>query len=470
MNLRYKTSIPLLLIVSFFNFSNAQNLRTILSLRQAIDTGLNHYGVLLNKRNIQKYRKAGIESTRSENFPDLSLSAQQDFGSVNSAFGPLYSYKGLTVSSSGPTRESKNWNSAFGALYLANIQWDFFAFGKSREKIKLSKQFYYLSGLDLSQEEFQQKIKISGAYLNLLAAQTLLKSQKANLERAISLQKVVLSRTRSGLNPGVDSSIANAEVSNARFSLISAEESVRELENSLGVLMGTSPRNYDLDTSYTLQIPRQLQTENIKELSLHPTVQYYQGILNVQNQSIRFLKRTALPVFTVFDVFQSRGTGFDYNYGDANPNAFTQSYFKGINPTLSNYLMGIGITWNITSVIRVHRQVVEQNFLLESFKNNYEQAYSEIQAQQDLSATRLKNSLRQFSEGPIQVLAAKEAYLQKSVLFKNGLTSLVDISQTLFALNQAENQLAVSYSNVWSALLLRSAANGDFNQFLSQIP
>ena len=470
MNQRFVIALFFWGTIGGFSFLKAQTFSPVLGLRQAIDSGMHHYGLLRSKRNIQKSRLAGIESAKSENYPDFSISAQQDFGSINSAFGPLYSYKGLSVASSGPTRQNPSWNAAFGALYLANIQWDFFAFGKSKEKVNLSRKYYALSGLDLDQEEFQQKIKISAAYLSLLAAKTLLKSQKANLDRAISLRDVVLSRTQSGLNPGVDSSIANAQVSNARFLMVSAEESVQELETSLGILMGISPKSYNLDSTYSQSIPKDLFLDAPRDISLHPTLKYYQGILEVQNQNIRFLKKTALPVFTVFDVFQSKASGFDYNYGDANPNAFTQNYFKGISPSVSNYLIGLGVTWNVTGLVRIHRQVLEQNYYLESLKNNFEQTYSEILAQQNLSNSRLKNALKQYQEGPIQVKAAKDAYIQKSVLFKNGLSNIVDVSQTLFALNQAETQLAVAYNNVWSALLLKTASNGDFNQFLNQIP
>jgi hypothetical protein len=63
------------------------------------------------------------------------------------------------------------------------------------------------------------------------------------------------------------------------------------------------------------------------------------------------------------------------------------------------------------------------------------------------------------------VKAASDAYLQKSVLYKNGLTNLVDVTQALYALIRAETDKDIAYSNVWQALLLKAAAAGDFSIF-----
>ncbi|PIG99346.1 hypothetical protein CS542_05330 [Pedobacter sp. IW39] len=64
----------------------------------------------------------------------------------------------------------------FWALYL-NINWDFFSFGRIREKIKVSKEILTGYENDLSQEIFSMRCGYL-LYLNLLAAQRLTKSQQ----------------------------------------------------------------------------------------------------------------------------------------------------------------------------------------------------------------------------------------------------------------------------------------------------
>ena len=101
-------------------------------------------------------------------------------------------------------------------LYLANINWDFFSFGKAREKVNVAKATVAQDEADFQQEFFQHEIRVSAAYLNLLAAQRLTRSQEKNLERAQALTNVVVARAKNGLNCEVNSSLAIAEVSNAR--------------------------------------------------------------------------------------------------------------------------------------------------------------------------------------------------------------------------------------------------------------
>jgi hypothetical protein len=64
--------------------------------------------------------------------------------------------------------------------------------------------------------------------------------------------------------------------------------------------------------------------------------------------------------------------------------------------------------------------------------------------------------------------AASDAYLQRSVLYKNGLTTIVEVTQALYTLNRAETDRDISNNNVWQALLLKAAASGDFSLFLNE--
>ena len=86
-----------------------------------------------------------------------------------------------------------------------------------------------------------------------------------------------------------------------------------------------------------------------------------------------------------------------------------------------------------------------------------------------LADQRIETSLQAWKEAPVQYKAASDAYLQKSVLYKNGLTNIIDLQQALYLLNRAETSVSVAYINVWQALLQKAAASGDFDLFLEQV-
>ena len=109
----------------------------VLTMKQAIQTAVDNYGTIKAKANQLNAAKAYLKETKSEYLPDVNISAQQDYGTINGQNGPLYGYRGGSVASSGPASDHQNWNASFGALYLNNVNWDFFASGRSKEKIKV---------------------------------------------------------------------------------------------------------------------------------------------------------------------------------------------------------------------------------------------------------------------------------------------------------------------------------------------
>ena len=101
-------------------------------------------------------------------------------------------------------------------------------------------------------------------------------------------------------------------------------------------------------------------------------------------------------------------------------------------------------------------------------KEEYNLVDQQIRNQLLLSENKIRNAVSNFQEAPVQVRSASDAYLQKSVLYKNGLSNIVDVTQALYILVRAETNRDVALSNLWQALLLKSAAAGDFNLFLNQ--
>jgi len=443
----------------------------VLTMRQAVQNALNNYGTIRAKANYVKASQANVKAARREYLPDINFGIQQDYGTVAAAYGPAAPGKIAAVSSSGPTFATQNWNAAFGALYLTNVNWDFFQFGKYKERTLVAQRTLNQNMSDLDQERFEQSIRVSAAFLQLVATQKLIISQQKNLDRAVAFQTVVTARAKTGLNPGVDSSLANAEVSSARIALTNAIEAEQEQANVLAQLMQVAApdsNNYSLDSSFVARVPGSLTKAPAQALREHPLLKFFQDRVSVSDEQAKYLKTLQYPTFSLFGIGQDRGSGFGYNYGPSNPNAYTQNYLKGVSFGTANYLVGVGVTWNLTTPIRVHEQIVAQKYTSAGLQEEYGLISQELQAQTVLAETRIRNALANYREAPIQVKAASDAYLQKSTLYKNGLATIVDVTTALFVLNQAETQLDVIDTNVWQALLFKAASTGDFGLFINE--
>ena len=438
-----------------------------LTLNEAIKMGLENYQSIQAKRNYLNASKAMVKNTRNEYIPSVVASIQQDYGTVNQQIGPLSGFGGYAVATAGALTTSQSWNAGFGALYLANANWEFFTFGRLRSKIKLAKSQVATDSSDLTQEEFVQSIKIAGAYLNLLTAQQFVTNAKADLNRIIYVQQTVHARTESGLNAGVDSSVANAQVSAAKIALIQAINKQDDLSNQLAQLINTGPTAFILDTSYLSAVPAILNTDmNIGE---NPQVKYYQARVNQSIQQAKYLRNSILPGLNLFGIFQTRGSGFNYNYSAATSDNYSKGYAAGVTPGRSNYLLGMAIAWDILSPVKIHQRVVAQKFVSAAYQNEYNLIKTQLQDQLVLSDQRIANSLQNVQEVPLEFKAATDAYNQKSQLYKNGLANIVEVQQALYAVTQAETDRSIAFANVWQALLLKAAATGDIDLFMKQV-
>jgi len=455
--------LTLFLFLVFFS----QGFSQTLPLKEALETGISNFGTIKAKKNYADASKETIKQVRREYLPNVTLSGQQDYGTVNGQNGPLYGFGGLGVASSGLPLEKQNWNAAFGALYLVNVNWDFFTFGRMKQKINLSKADSQRYEKDLNQEKFQHKIKIAAAYLNLLASQRLLISQRKNLERALVFQNIASVRVKNGLLAGVDSTLASAEVSRSKITLNQVKDQVKEQNNKLIALMGVSIQDFVLDITFVTTIPKAILSQETSNESLNPILEYHKSRVAFSEQQLRLYKKEYYPSFSLFGIYQARASGFNSDYA-ANQNSFSQNYIDGINPSRQNYLFGVGVSWNLTTIARVSKKVSAQKLISEGLQEEYNVIDQQLKTQSDAADAKMQYALENYVEAPKQVQAAQQAYLQKTTLYKNGMTNLLDVTQTLYTLNRAETDRDIIYTNVWQSLLMKAAATGDFDLFMNE--
>lgn len=462
----------ILLVAAASSAARAQT--PVLTLPQALQTGLQHYESVKAKESYVQAAASNISAVKREYLPDLNLNAQNSYGTINGQNGPFWGYKGWTSGASGPPLPTQNWNAAFGGLYLANISWDLVTFGRQHAKVAAAQQQHATSTADLEQEKFEHQTRIAGAYLNLLAAQRLRYSMEANLRRAEDLRRMIVARALNGLNAGVDSSIANAEVSKARLLLIDAQNYETAQSNKLAEMMNVPPQTFILDTFFVARIPAELMqpsAANDSVLTRQPLLRLYQQRILLSESNRQLISKNVMPRLSLMGVLQTRGSGFAYDYGagTSDKEHYNQGWWDGVHPTRTNYLVGLNLSWTITDLLRTHAQVARENYNAAGLKHEYSLVYGRLQHQLQLANEQLANAVRKYMEAPLGVKAAGDAFLQKSTLYGNGLSNIADLAQALYNINRAETDRDLAYNGVWQALLYKAAVTGDLNIFLNQL-
>lgn len=455
------------ILLLFFATHNcgAQN-NNIFRLSDAVKNGLSNYQSIRARSNYIKSSQALVQQVKNQYLPDVIGSIEGAFGTVNGQFGAIGPVAG-TVSSSGPVYSNQSWNAAFGSIYLVNVNWEFISFGRLQSRVTAAVAQVKTDSANYLQEQFVNSVKIAGTYLNLLIARRFILNAQANIDRATYVQKSVVARAKSGLIAGVDSSIANAEVSGARLALLQATANEQRIRNDLVQLLNADPAAYkELDSSFFSKTPVDYNTSF--PVANNPQVKFYEKRILASDAYAKYIRRSINPGVNLFGTFQGRGSGFDYNYTPDFTDRYSRS-LAGFAPDRYNYLVGVGMTWNFMSPFKIKEQARSQSYLSAAYRDEYDLILTQLKDQLVLADQQIENSLKSIAEAPLQLQAATDAYNQKTVLYKNGLSNIVDVQQALFTLNRAQTDNSVAYINIWQALLLKAAASGDFDLFIKQV-
>ncbi len=341
-------SYLLIFVIAFLALpknSNAQELMH-LTLPEAIEAGIKNYPSVKVKVNYVAAARSLTRNARAEYLPNVIASAQNNYGTINGQFGPGAPIGVLGVASSGPVTSQQNWNAAFGALYIISTTWEAFTFGRVKSRIQQG----------VAQE------KQNTADLELV------ESAKSNLERTQTIQQTVRARTSSGLNAGVDSTLANAEVSRAKLSLLDFVTNEQTVQRQLAEFLGISTSEaFSPDTTLFMRVPGIVNTPS--SVIQNPQLAFYRTRIENANQVAKTIQKSIMPGVTLFGVYQARGSGFNYSYNPEVSNSYSRGYSDGTNPSRYNYVAGISLTWNLTSPVKIRQQVNAQRFIATGYQN-----------------------------------------------------------------------------------------------------
>ncbi|MCS4240125.1 TolC family protein [Myroides odoratus] len=438
-----------------------------LTLEQAIEQVTQRYPLIKSK---EAQLQASIYNTQNQKgnyFPDLTFGAQQSYGTINAQNGPLYAYGGLGSAATSMPLAEQNWNAAFGSLYFANVNWNLFSFGKTRQGVAMTKAQQSVAQQDLAQEIFKQQVKASATYFNLLAAQRIVEVQQRNLERAKVFYTATEAKVKSGLIAQVDERLAQAEVAFAETTYIKAYDKELEWDKQLSDLLDIERQSYELDSLFYTAKP--LVFEQEFTLEHHPILQWQEQRVKQSQTMEKLVHRGSLPQLNAFGIIQGRGSGFDWNYVQDNT-AFTKNYSNGVGIDRSNYLVGLQLTWNISHFFRTTSKVKEQEKISQSLQEEYAKMDRELTNQVLLTKEQYDNAASILTHSTIEVQAATVAFNQQQALYENGLSDLVAFTQALYTLQRAEIAFEVAQNNIWQALLMQASAQGDIQLLVNAIP
>lgn len=434
-----------------------------LKLHEALELGKGNFPFLKAKQAEIRSAESRVKSVKNDYLPAFIVQDQYTYGTSNSVAGAFLPNEGSALSPSGGIRPENYYTATFGSFTTALVDWKVFNFGKVKANVNAARAELTRSQADYENELFQHQVRIIDSYLLLLINQKLVEAQRQNLERALVFKKVTDAAVRSGMRPGVDSSLAAAEYAKARLLLLESQRSEKAQQLRLSELTGELKDSIEVDSMafYSVLPSAPGQTTSFSQ---NPILRFSQAQVDASLARSLAVKRSFLPSVSLVGAGWGRGSGVS-NKDDS----FRTDFSSGVKFQVYNYLFGVSTRWNLTNIFKAGNDYKSEQFQVERFKSLYQTQKLQLDRQSRESDMQFQLSLAQAQLTPVQLAAARRAFNQAEARYQSGLTDLFTLAQSVNALNRAEVDKFVTNGNAWRALLLKAAAAGDLSIFLGQI-
>jgi adhesin transport system outer membrane protein len=446
----YFTCISLLLL-NFYLPVSAQSDSTVTGLRQLLDHVNAKSSFLVSDSAAILIRLAQQDAERYNWLPSFKFNLQADLGTNNNMPGGYFSYG--VVPGNSRVRNEGNSSTILTDLATAAFDWTVYDFGENKAKQKVAASDLQVERSKFQQSKYQLEALAIDNYLQWLRIEDLLSIQLLHIERNKEIRQSILALAKSGVKAGVDTSIAEAEISKSRLNYLELKGQREQYKLMLSAIANIPTEQLQADTGYI----NKLIGHNLSEIpgdtlaAQHPLLTYYRSLYNNSLENEHLVKKSYFPTISLQGAVWGRGSSVSAS------DEF-RALSKGIGLERGNYLVGVGITYDLFD-IKTHQ----------AFTNYADKQFQEQQMLLSLSKSKLDAQLatakERLQEIPHQLAAAQAAYRQKLALYKNGLTDILELNSTLSILYRAETDYIMA-KYIYCKTLFEKAITGNQVQTL----
>lgn len=454
----------ILFITTVLTFNSFSQTVPVIGLKQAIDSVVKNYPGLLAKQMQMKSAGMGVTDAKHQQLPSLKISDQLDIGTANS-IGGSYFPMGIIPSTSGGIRAENNTNTSSGNIGVGYAEYELCTFGLNRARIETAKASENIADADYKKTEYWLQYHVTQLYFDVLKYNLLSVIQQKNIDRYKVLYNYIKAYTNSGMKAGVDSSVANAEVSKAKIQHIQTIEILNQLKSELVFYTGFKSTYFNVDTNlYHLSAPvinqLQLLVSGDSVSFNNPVLNYYKSKWDYSLAQEKLIKKSFLPKVYFEGAAWGRGSSISSQdiYG---------SLPSGLDYSKYNYMMGLAFTYNIVDIVHLRDKSAMQYYQTEAVREELAEQKSLLTNQLNQADVAIRASLDKLKEIPIQLKASRDAYVQKLAQYNAGLINIVDLTNVSYLLYSAETDDVEARSELLNTLLQKAVTNNTLNSFLN---
>lgn len=429
------------------------------TLKQLLNQVVKNAPALITDSSAIQIRQAQAVETRNNWLPNLKLNYQADIGTSNNVTGPYFGF-GIIPSSSGGIHATNVTSALSANLGIAAFDWELYNFGSYGAQNKVAQSNIRVEQSNFAQSKYQLQAYTISGYLRLLSLQDYVTIQYRNIQRDKEILRSISSLTKSGVRPGVDTSIANAELSKARLTYIELNNQVKQLQLRLSAISGLPYQNIVADTTIEAKLMGLPEQQFATDTANHPLINYYQSIYQNSKEREGLVKKQYNPKILLEAAAWSRGSSID-------PQGNYNSLSSGWGFDRNNYLVGLGISYNLFDLRRRHLKLSTQKTETDYARNKLEEEKNALAASASQANAEMETARLRLQEIPHQLKAANDGYRQKLSLYKSGLTDIIELNAALSILYRAETDYAQAKYDYNNALFGQAVTQNQVGTILN---
>jgi len=405
-------------------------------------------------------RQAQAAETRSAWLPNLKLNYQADIGTSNNTTGPYFGF-GMVPSSSGGVRNTSVTTAVGDNLGIAALDWEIYNFGKYGAQNRVANSDITVEQNQFAQSKYQLQAYTIGSYLELLRLQDFLNIQSRNIQRNEQIRRSIQSLAKSGVRAGVDTSIAEAELSKARLNYIELQNQLKQLQLRISAISGLPYQTIVPDSTVEGSLINQPSAYLFTaDTANHPLTNFYKSVYQNNLEREDLVKKLYNPKISFEAAMWERGSSIDGNgnYG---------SVSSGYGFDRGNYLVGLSLSYNLFDLRRRQLKLRTQKASTDYSLKKLQEEQQLLASSSDQADVEMQTALDRLQEIPKQLKAANDGYRQKLSLYKSGLTDIIELNAALNILYRAETDFMQAKYQYANALFQKAITQNQVNTVLN---
>lgn len=454
--LKYKC----LLILCFLAISAYAQQPAPLSLKALLTTVDQKAPALLADSAAISIKLAQANEVRNNWLPNLKLNYQADVGTNNNVAGGYFGF-GIVPSNSSGVRATSKTDAALFNLGIASFDWEAYNFGAYGAQNKVANSDVTVERNNFQSSKYRLQAYAIGGYLALMRLQDYLAIQARTIQRNEQIRRSIQSLAKSGIRPGVDTSIAEAELSKARLNYIELDNQFKQVQLQLSAISGLPSQSIIPDTLMGDKLSNEIGTPALINIDTtnHPYITYYKSLIQNSREREDLVRKQYNPKILLEAAAWGRGSSIENDRFGALSN--------GWGFDRSNYLVGLGVSYNLFDLRRKQLKLRTQKTATDYASKRLDEQKSLLELSINQADVELNTAKQRLQEIPDQLKAATAGYRQKLSLYNSGLTDIIDLNAALNILYRAETDYAQARYAYTSALFQKAITGNQLPSVLN---